>query len=132
MKVEAAGHLKAMLAYAFGIKLYQALQKGNDGAGWIMGKQYLRAATCRWRPHRRSQSAESRADFIHKYGIAQEEARESLYWLGLLAESGIVPRGRLKPITEEPKSLSPIVTAIILKVKTKEYPDLYLRFTLHP
>jgi len=27
------------------IKLYQHLQKQEDGAGWIIGKQYLRAAT---------------------------------------------------------------------------------------
>ncbi|HME00272.1 MAG TPA: hypothetical protein VKM93_23435 [Terriglobia bacterium] len=26
-----------------------------------------------------AQSAETRADFIHKYGIAQKEAKESLY-----------------------------------------------------
>jgi hypothetical protein len=27
------------------IKVYQALQQGKDGAGWVLGKQYLRAAT---------------------------------------------------------------------------------------
>jgi four helix bundle protein len=27
------------------IKLYRALQEGTDGAGWVLGKQYLRAAT---------------------------------------------------------------------------------------
>jgi len=25
------------------IKLYHALQEGKDGAGWVLGKQYLRA-----------------------------------------------------------------------------------------
>jgi hypothetical protein len=27
------------------IKLYRALQESRDGAGWIIGKQFLRAAT---------------------------------------------------------------------------------------
>ncbi|MFH1740875.1 MAG: four helix bundle protein [bacterium] len=36
-----------------------------------------------------AQPGESRADFVHKYFIAQKEIRESLYWLRLLMESEI-------------------------------------------
>src|SRR5436309_16091379 len=46
MKVEAAGHLKAMLAYAFGIKLYQALQKETTvlAGSWENNTSGLRPA----------------------------------------------------------------------------------------
>jgi four helix bundle protein len=54
-----------------------------------------------------AQSAESRPDFVHKYGIAQKEARGSLYWLKLLAESGIIPPKRLRLLMKELKSGSP-------------------------
>ena len=72
------------------IKLYQHLQRQRDGAAWVLGKQYLRSACSVGANIEESQSGESRADFVHKLGIAEKEARESLYWLRLIAESGIV------------------------------------------
>lgn len=48
------------------IKLYQFLQDGKDGAGWIIAKQYLRSATSIGANVEEAQSGESRADFIHK------------------------------------------------------------------
>jgi len=81
------------------IKLYQALQETKDGAGWILGKQYLRAATSIGANVEEAQAGESRADFIHKYGIAQKEARESLYWLKLLALSELIPFERVRLLT---------------------------------
>ncbi len=89
-----------MLIRCAAIKLYQALQQGKDGAGWVLGKQYLRAATSIDANVEEAQSGETRADFIHKYAIAQKEAKESLYWLRLLAESGIVRPRRLAPLNE--------------------------------
>ena len=64
-----------------------------------------------------AQAGESRADFIHKYGIAQKEARESLYWLRLLAESGIVPLQRLRPLMKETEELYAVITGIIVSAK---------------
>ncbi len=72
------------------IKLYHYLQGQKDGAGWLLGRQYLRSASSIGANLEEAQSGESRADFIHKLGVAQKEARESLCWLRLLAESGIV------------------------------------------
>jgi four helix bundle protein len=99
------------------IKLYQALQEGRDGAGWVLGNQYLRAATSIGASVEEAQSAESRSAFVHKYGIAQKEARESLYWLKLLAESGIVPSRRLSPLMKETEELLAVITGIILSAK---------------
>jgi four helix bundle protein len=55
------------------------LQERKDGACWILGKQYLRAATSIGANIEEAQAGETRADFIHKYGIAQKEAKESHY-----------------------------------------------------
>jgi four helix bundle protein len=98
-------------------KLYQALQEGRDGAGWVLGKQYLRAATSIGANVEEAQSAEGRPDFVHKYGIAQKQARESLYWLRLLAESGIIPSERLRPLMKETEELYAVITGIILNTK---------------
>src|ERR1035441_9129502 len=101
------------------IKLYRALQEAKDGAGRIIGKQFLRAATSIGANMEEAQAGESRGDFIHKYGIAQKEARESRYWLTLLAEAAIVPKRRLTPLMKETEELYAIITAIIRKAKSK-------------
>lgn len=102
------------------IKLYQFLQEGKDGAGWILGKQYLRSATSIGANIEEAQSGQSRADFIHKYSIAQKEARESLYWLRLLAESEIVPPNRITSLMQETEELIAVITTIIVRAKNKK------------
>jgi four helix bundle protein len=97
--------------------LYRFLQEGKDGAGWVLGKQYLRAATSIGANIEEAQSAETRADFVHKYGIAQKEAKESLYWLRLMAESGTVRAHRLKPLMKETEEIYAVLTSIIVKSK---------------
>jgi four helix bundle protein len=99
------------------IKLYHALQEAKDGAGWVIGKQFLRAATSIGANVEEAQAGETRADFIHKYGIAQKEARESCYWLGLMGESEIVPKRRLAPLMKETEELYAVITAIIRSAK---------------
>ncbi|NJM86559.1 MAG: four helix bundle protein [Hydrococcus sp. RU_2_2] len=99
------------------IKLYQFLQEGKDGTGYIIGKQYLRAATSIGANITEAQSGESRADFIHKCQIAVKEARESLYWLKLLAQAEIVSSNRIKPLIQETEELIAIITKIIVKTK---------------
>jgi four helix bundle protein len=99
------------------IRVYQALQRQKDGAGWLLGKQFLRSATSVGADIAEAQSAESRADFVHKYGIAQKEAKESLYWLRLLEESGLIPNDRLVSIIGETEELIAVITTIVLKAK---------------
>lgn len=102
------------------IHLCQALGRQKDGAARVIGTQYLRSATSIGANVEEAQSAESRADFIHKYGIAQKEAKESLYWLRLMCESAIVSRERLKSIMRETEELYAVITAIIVSTKAKD------------
>lgn len=102
------------------IALYQYLEGQRDGAGWIIGKQYLRAATSVGANIEEAQGSESRADFIHKLGIAQKESRESLFWLRLLADSGLVPPSRLRPLIRETQELVAVITAIVVRAKQRQ------------
>lgn len=99
------------------IKLYHALQEAKDGAGWVIGKQFLRAATSIGANVEEAQAGETRADFVHKYGIAQKEARETIYWLGLLAEGAIVPKRRLTSLMKETEEIYAVIAAIIRNAK---------------
>ena len=110
----------ASFGYALrAIKLYRYLQKQGDGVGWILGKQYLRAACSVGANVEEAQAGESRADFAHKLGIAQKEARESLYWLRLLAESQTVPSGKLGPLIQATEEIIRILSSIILTTKKR-------------
>jgi four helix bundle protein len=106
------------LAYAVrAVRLYQALQNGRDGAGWVMGKQFLRAGTAIGANVAEAQSAESRADFIHKLSLAQKEARESAYWLEVLRRAGIVSADRLTELAAETNEIVAVLSAIIVRTK---------------
>ncbi len=100
------------------VRLYRALRKGSDGAGRVIATQFLRAATSVGANVAESQSAESRADFVHKYSIAQKEARESLYWLRLILKAKIVPPKRIADLIEETEQLIAVITTILVHTKS--------------
>ena len=54
---------------------------------YVLSKQVLRSGTAIGALVREAQNAESKADFIHKLGVAQKENDETLYWLELLFET---------------------------------------------
>ena len=108
-------------AYALrAVKLYQHLQKQRDGASWLLGKQYLRAACSIGANIEEAQASESRPDFIHKLGIAQKEARESLFWLRVLSEAQIVSKSKLKPLMQETDELVSVITSIVVNSKKRQ------------
>jgi len=102
------------------IRIYQFLQKQRDSVGWILGKQYLRAATSIGANIEEAQGSESRADFIHKMVIAQKESRERLYWLHLIADSNVVSNPRLERLIKETDELIAIITTIVVKTKSRK------------
>lgn len=102
------------------IQLHRTIRKSNDAAGRIIGSQLLRSATSVGAHVEEAQAAESKADFRHKYGIAQKEIREARYWLRLLEGAKIVNPGRLKALIQETSEIYAILTSIILKMKSKE------------
>jgi four helix bundle protein len=101
------------------VRVYHALHELRDGAAEVIGKQFLRAATSVGAAVADAQAAGSRADFVHKYSIAQKEARESLYWLELLRRGQVTKAARLDLLINETNELVSIITAIILNAKKR-------------
>jgi len=85
------------------VKLYQALP--HTGEAHIIGKQLLRSGTSVGANYRAVCRARSDAEFAAKMGIVVEEADESLYWLELLGEAGILPSRRLAAWLKEANEL---------------------------
>ena len=105
-------------AYALrAVRLYQHLQVKKDRAGWIMGEQFMRAATPIGANLEEAQAGESRNDFVHKCGIARKEARECLYWLRLITEAKVMNGSDLALLLKETDELVAILTAIVHRAK---------------
>jgi four helix bundle protein len=77
----------------------------------VLGKQVLRSGTAVGANYRAVCRARSRAEFIAKIGVVVEEADETVFWLELLAETGIVKESRLKNLLTEAKELTAIFAA---------------------
>jgi len=59
-------------------------------------------ATCR---------AQSRAEFIAKVGVVEEEADETLFWLELIGETELLPATKLNPLLREADEIVAIMAA---------------------
>lgn len=77
----------------------------------VIYKQLLRAATSVGANYRSACKGRSRADFISKITIVEEEADECQYWLELLSESGIMKGAEIARLHQEAKELTAIFTS---------------------
>ena len=100
------------------IRLYVALPKTTEAQ--VLGKQVLRSGTSIGAHYREAQRAKSDADFINKIEGGLQEADETLYWLELLADSGIVSARRLQPLVTEAEELIKMFVAMVVKVKHRQ------------
>jgi four helix bundle protein len=75
--------------------------------------QVLRAGTSIGANLEEAHAGQSRADFIAKSRIALKEARETLYWLRLIAATAIVSTKRLEPLIQESREIVAILTTIV-------------------
>ena len=91
------------------IKLVNSLSK--DLVSRRLGDQLLRSGTSVAANYLAVCRARSKADFISKLGIVEEEADESALWMELLIESGMVPQRRLEKLLDEANQLTAIVVA---------------------
>ncbi len=94
------------------VRLVQALPKQD--APRELGRQLLRAGTSVGANYRAAVRARSRAEFVAKLGIVEEECDETLYWIEMLTELGYVKAKRVQPLhTEGSEILSMIVSSIV-------------------
>ena len=79
----------------------------------VVGRQLVRSATSVAANYRSACRAKSRADFISKMGTVEEEADESMLWLELIGESGLMPPVRLVELLDEANALTAIAVKSI-------------------
>jgi len=87
------------------------------GTNRSLSRQLLRAGTSIGANVEEAQAAQSKPDFIHKYAIALKEARETVYWLRLIAAAELMPASRLADLRRESEELGRIIASIIVNTK---------------
>jgi four helix bundle protein len=80
----------------------------------------LRSGTAVGALIREAQIAESKADFIHKLGIAQKENDETIYWLELLFESEYLEQKEFISIQQDAVDLLKMIRSAIITSKGKK------------
>ncbi|OKH24535.1 hypothetical protein NIES593_07645 [Hydrococcus rivularis NIES-593] len=75
--------------------------------------------------------SQSQVDFIHKNAIALKEARETVYWLRLLAATAIIPPEKLVSLQAEAEELTRIIGAIVVNSKNSVFAFFLLTFSLY-
>lgn len=91
------------------LKLIEALP--NSRKGRIISDQLGRAGTAVGANYRASCRARSRAEFIAKIGVVEEEADESAYWLELIIEDGLLPLSKIEALRVEAVELTAIMAS---------------------
>lgn len=91
------------------VRLFRSLPKTAEAR--IIGKQLLRAGTSVAANYRAVGRARSKAEFVAKMGVVVEEADETVFWLELLVDTGIVSEAQMKELLTEGNELLAIFAA---------------------
>ena len=92
----------------------------NTREGRLIGDQIFRSGTSVAANYRAGCRARSRAEFISKLTIVEEEADETLFWLEILSELEIVKKDRLEPLMKENDEIVAIIVSSIKTAKSNK------------
>ena len=97
------------------IKVSRALPRSPEAR--VIGYQLLRSGTSVAANYRAACRGRSRPEFLAKIGIVVEEADETVFWLEILTEAGLIRAELLDDIISEANQLVAIFSASQLTVK---------------
>jgi len=88
----------------------------------LIGRQLLRSAMSVGANYRAACRGKSVADVVTKLKIVEEESDETVYWLELLVEGGIIPAEKLKNLTAEANEIVAMTVASIKTLRARQKP----------
>jgi four helix bundle protein len=100
------------------IRLVESLPKSQTAR--VIGSQLVRSGTSVGANYRSALRGKSRADFIAKMGIVEEECDETLYWMQMLVEAGVMKRSRLTELMNEADQIIAIVVSSIKTARSRK------------
>ncbi len=108
--------------FQFALRLVRLCQKLDEtgGVGRSLSHQLLRSGTSIGANYEEAQAGQSRADFVSKCSICLKEARETRYWLRLLAASEVIRSDLLRDLIDESDQVTKILGAIVSRTKRNQ------------
>ena len=104
--------------FDFGVRVISAVEAlPKTETARILGRQLLRAGTSVGANYRAAARARSRADFISKLGVVEEERDESAYWMEMILARKLLKRAKLNNLHVEANELLAITVASIKTVR---------------
>ena len=91
------------------LTLVDALPKSIKGRA--IASQIVRSGTSVGANYRAACRVRSKAEFIAKIGIIEEEADETAFWLELIIEADIIAQAKVQPLLDETNELVAIMAA---------------------
>ena len=91
------------------VRMVKAMPEGIAEAA--IAKQLVRSATSIGANYREASHGKSTADFVSKLKICESEAAETLYWLELLVNSGLMKESKMQALIDEARAFVAIFTA---------------------
>jgi len=89
--------------------MYRSLLYRTDAR--VLGKQLIRCGTAVAANYRAACRSRSKAEWIAKIGVVVEEADETVFWLDMLLDCGIIALPKIEPLLAEAHELSAIFKA---------------------
>ncbi|HQO35343.1 MAG TPA: four helix bundle protein [bacterium] len=100
------------------IRLVEALPKGRTGD--VLGRQLIRCGTSVGANYRSACRAKSKADFLAKMAIVEEECDEAIYWIELMVQAGLIDERRVSELMKEADEILSMVVASIKTARARK------------
>ena len=100
--------------FLFGVRVIRLVGRlPRSIAGVEVGRQFIRAGTSVGSNMEEADGAGTRRDFANHVRISRKEARESRYWLNLIAAVGLSKGPEVQSLSQEADELVRILSTIL-------------------
>jgi four helix bundle protein len=106
--------------FEFGIRCIRAVESlPKTTVAQIIAKQLIRATSV-GANYRAAIRSRSRADFVAKMGIVEEECDETVYWIEILVELGLLPEKRTSALQQEANEILAVTVSSIKTARRRQ------------
>ena len=104
------------------IRLCRKLPENREGR--LIGNQLFRSGTSVAANYRSACRARSKAEFVSRLAIVEEEADETFFWLELIKEMKILGNALVDPLLKESDELIAVIVSSIKTSRKKMKPEI--------
>jgi four helix bundle protein len=92
----------------------------HSRAADVIAKQIIRSGTSIGANYRAACRAKSTPDMINKMKIVEEESDETMYWLEILTETGLLPQEQVQDVYKETNEILAMTVASLKTLRNRK------------